>query len=327
MNPYLSRPALLARVPDHLNQFADKDVIFYLWLGYLLAPFGHLKFYPAFNIIFDAALRGLLKNKKFVTDASSGNMAEAFAAIVKFFGVTRFIAYVPWDTPSMKREKLIHRGVANSDIILCDESPGKPTAIDLAYAKGQEEGGFNFRQYHNPKNPQGHELFTTPSILKQLRGDIHALVAAQGTNGTVIGMRDCCTKSDLSTAIVGGLCEEGGPVPGARSESRIVKDGFDYKKGIRSIKVKQRDAYAASLRFGNNGFPFGPAGGLAVEAANGFVRNAILSGKIRELRNKQGKTVVVVVVGDGQDVYREKYGTQLNPSDFADSLGVPNYQI
>jgi cystathionine beta-synthase len=74
---------------------------------------------------------------------------------------------------------------------------------DLAAAITQRTpGAFYVNQFANPANPEAHETATGPEILRQMDGDVDAVVVGVGSGGTLTGIGRCMRQSSPKTAMI-----------------------------------------------------------------------------------------------------------------------------
>jgi cystathionine beta-synthase len=74
-------------------------------------------------------------------------------------------------------------------------------------------GAYFINQFGNPDNPAAHEFGTGPEILRQLDGDLDAIVFGCGSSGTMTGLSRCFAKHSPKTELiladpVGSILEE-----------------------------------------------------------------------------------------------------------------------
>src|SRR5260370_1543367 len=80
----------------------------------------------------------------------------------------------------MAREKVLHAKAMGAEVVITrsDVGKGHPDYYqDLAEAiTRRTAGAFFVNQFANPANPQAHETATGPEILRQMDGDVDAIV-------------------------------------------------------------------------------------------------------------------------------------------------------
>src|SRR5947209_1849123 len=82
------------------------------------------------------------------------------------------------------------------------DPPTRPL-IDAAENDGQlRPGAFYVNQFANPANPLAHELTTGPEMLRQMDGDIDAVVVGVGSGGMLTGLGRCMRKTSPKTEMV-----------------------------------------------------------------------------------------------------------------------------
>ncbi|MEO7251195.1 MAG: pyridoxal-phosphate dependent enzyme, partial [Arenimonas sp.] len=63
-------------------------------------------------------------------------------------------------------------------------------------------GAYFINQFGNPDNPAAHEFGTGPEILRQMDGDLDAIVFGCGSSGTMTGLSRCFAKHSPQTELV-----------------------------------------------------------------------------------------------------------------------------
>ena len=61
---------------------------------------------------------------------------------------------------------------------------------------------FFVNQFANPANPLAHEMTTGPEMLRQMEGDVDAVVVGVGSGGTLTGIGRCMKASSPKTAMI-----------------------------------------------------------------------------------------------------------------------------
>ena len=108
----------------------------------------------------------------------------------------------------MVREKVLHAKAMGAEVVVTrsDVGKGHPDYYqDLAEAITQRTpGAFFINQFANPANPRAHETTTGPEILRQMDGDVDAIVVGVGSGGTLTGigrfMRQASPKTEMILA-------------------------------------------------------------------------------------------------------------------------------
>jgi cysteine synthase A len=150
------------------------------------SPSGSLKDRILYWMIEKAERRGELKPGMTILEGTTGNtgIATAMAAAVKGY---KCVIVMPGGM-SEERKKIIR--AYGAELV---ETPGGESDVDLTLKKVQElkEQGkgkmWEVRQFSNPDNNEAHYLTTGPEIWEQTDGRVDALVATQGTGGTISG--------------------------------------------------------------------------------------------------------------------------------------------
>ncbi len=166
-------------------------------------PSGSIKDRPARAMIEAAEYDGRLKPGGTVIEATAGNTGLGLAFVGARKGY-RTILVVP---DKMSREKILHARAMGAEIIVTRSDVGKghpdyyqDLAADLT---ARTKGAIYINQFENPANPYAHEQTTAPEILKQMNGDIDAIVVGVGSGGTLTGIgRYMCQYSPKTKMVL-----------------------------------------------------------------------------------------------------------------------------
>ena len=85
-----------------------------------------------------------------------------------------------------------------------DVAKGHPDYYQDLAAKiaADTPGAYFINQFGNPDNPAAHELGTGPEILRQMGGDLDAIVFGCGSSGTMTGLSRCFEKFSPKTEMI-----------------------------------------------------------------------------------------------------------------------------
>ena len=136
---------------------------------------GSIKDRVAFYMINNAKVRGTLKEKQPLIEATSGNTGISLSALG---------AYYDW--ASKERIQLMKSYGANIFLISKEEG-GFLKCIEEAKKLAQKINGFFTNQFSNMDNFFAHYETTGEEILNQLSEPISGLVSGVGTGGTLMG--------------------------------------------------------------------------------------------------------------------------------------------
>jgi cysteine synthase A len=150
------------------------------------SPSGSLKDRILYRMIAKAEERGELKPGMTILEGTTGNtgISTAMAAAVRGY---KCIIVMPGGM-SEERKKIIR--AYGAELV---ETPGGESDVDLTLKKVAEILARNkgkmweVRQFSNLDNNEAHYLTTGPEIWDQTDGRVDALVATQGTGGTISG--------------------------------------------------------------------------------------------------------------------------------------------
>ena len=165
-------------------------------------PSGSIKDRPARAMIEAAEADGRLKPGGTIVEATAGNTGLGLALVGNLKGY-RTVLVVP---DKMAREKILHVKGMGAEVVLTrsDVGKGHPEYYqDMAEAiTARTPGAIFINQFANPTNPLAHERTTGPEILRQMDGDIDALVVGVGSGGTLTGIGRFLRTASPKTAMV-----------------------------------------------------------------------------------------------------------------------------
>ena len=165
-------------------------------------PSGSVKDRPARAMIEAAEADGRLKPGGTIVEATAGNTGLGLALVGGRKGY-RTVLVVP---DKMAREKVLHAKAMGAEVISTrsDVGKGHPDYYqDLAEAITQRTpGAIYINQFANPANPRAHEATTGPEILRQLEGQVDAIVVGVGSGGTLTGIGRFMRQASPKTAMI-----------------------------------------------------------------------------------------------------------------------------
>src|SRR6516225_3147265 len=194
-------------------------------------PSGSLKDRPARTMIEAAEADGRLKAGGTIVEATAGNTGLGLTLVGGRKGY-RTLLVVP---DKMAREKVLHAKATGAEVVITrsDVGKGHPDYYqDLAEAiTRRTAGAFFVNQFANPANPRAHETTTGPEILRQMDGDVDAIVVGVGSGGTLTGIGRFMLRASPKTTMV--LADPEGSVLAPYVESgRMVQAGSWAVEGI-----------------------------------------------------------------------------------------------
>lgn len=165
-------------------------------------PSGSIKDRPARAMIEAAEADGRLKPGGMIVEATAGNTGLGLAFVGAQKGY-RTVLVVP---DKMSREKILHARAMGAEVILTRSDVGKghpdyyqDLAADIAR---RSRGAIYINQFENPANPLAHETATGPELLRQMDGDIDAVVVGVGSGGTLTGVGRFMNTASPKTKMV-----------------------------------------------------------------------------------------------------------------------------
>ncbi len=151
-------------------------------------PSGSVKDRPARAMIEAAETDGRLAPGGTIVEATAGNTGLGLAFVGGGKGY-RTVLVVP---DKMAREKILHAKALGAEVVITrsDVGKGHPDYYqDLAETIAtRTRRAIYINQFANPANPAAHEATTGPEILRQLDGDVDAVVVGVGSGGTLTGV-------------------------------------------------------------------------------------------------------------------------------------------
>ncbi|KAF1726291.1 pyridoxal-phosphate dependent enzyme [Pseudoxanthomonas japonensis] len=165
-------------------------------------PGGSIKDRIGMSMIEAAEKRGDLKPGATLVEGTAGNTGIGLALVAQQKGY-KLMLVVP---DKMSREKIFNLKAMGAEVILTrsDVAKGHPEYYqDLAERIARETPGAYFiNQFGNPDNPAAHEFGTGPEILRQMGGELDAIVFGCGSSGTMTGLSRCFAEHSPQTELV-----------------------------------------------------------------------------------------------------------------------------
>ena len=165
-------------------------------------PGGSIKDRIGMSMIEAAEKRGDLKPGATLVEGTAGNTGIGLALVAQQKGY-KLMLVVP---DKMSREKIFNLKAMGAEVILTrsDVAKGHPEYYqDLAERIARETPGAYFiNQFGNPDNPAAHEYGTGPEILRQMDGQLDAIVFGCGSSGTMTGLSRCFAEQSPQTEMV-----------------------------------------------------------------------------------------------------------------------------
>jgi cystathionine beta-synthase len=165
-------------------------------------PSGSIKDRPARTMIEAAEADGRLKPGGTIVEATAGNTGLGLALVGGRKGY-RTLLVVP---DKMAREKVLHAKAMGAEVVMTrsDVGKGHPDYYqELAEAiTRRTPGAFFVNQFANPANPRAHEATTGPEILRQMNGNVDAIVVGVGSGGTLTGIGRFMRQASPRTAMI-----------------------------------------------------------------------------------------------------------------------------
>ena len=165
-------------------------------------PGGSVKDRIGISMIEAAEKRGDIKPGDTLVEGTAGNTGIGLALVAQQKGY-KLLLVVP---DKMSREKIFNLKAMGAEVVLTrsDVAKGHPDYYqDLAARIATETPGAYFiNQFGNPDNPAAHEFGTGPEILRQMDGDLDAIVFGCGSSGTMTGLSRCFAEHSPNTELI-----------------------------------------------------------------------------------------------------------------------------
>lgn len=225
----------------------------------LMNPGGSIKDRIGISMIENAERRGDIKAGDTLVEATAGNtgLGLALAAAQKGYCLTLVLP------DKMSQEKIFNLRAMGAEVILTrsDVGRGHPEYYqDLGKRIADERGAYFINQFGNPDNSLAHETTTGPEIVKQMNGDLDAIVLGVGSSGTVSGIGKYLTEhapnvemiladpvgSVLTDYINKGVLGEGGSwlVEGIGED--FIPDIANFDKVTKAYAISDAESFAAA---------------------------------------------------------------------------------
>ncbi len=200
-------------------------------------PAGSVKDRPAFNMIYQAELRGDIKPGDMLIEATSGNtgIALAMVAAMRGYPITLFM---PSNSTQERKDAMTAYGAT-----LIEVEEGIEAARDMALQMQTDGKGIVLDQFNNPDNKQAHYLTTGPELWAQTDGKITHFISSMGTTGTITGVAQYLKEQNPNVKIIGLQPDEDAAIAGIRRWPAAYMPGiFDAELVDEIMDIDQRVA-------------------------------------------------------------------------------------
>jgi cystathionine beta-synthase len=165
-------------------------------------PGGSIKDRIGLSMIEAAEKRGDIEPGDTLVEGTAGNTGIGLALVAQQKGY-KLILVVP---DKMSREKIFNLKAMGAQVVLTrsDVAKGHPDYYqDMAERIARETPGAYFiNQFGNPDNPAAHEFGTGPELLRQLGGNLDAIVFGCGSSGTMTGLSRFLARESPATEMI-----------------------------------------------------------------------------------------------------------------------------
>lgn len=199
-------------------------------------PAGSVKDRPAYNMFYQAQLRGTIKPGDTIIEATSGNTGIALAMVAAMRGYAMTLI-MPSNSTQERKDAMAAYGATLIEV------DNMESARDLAQQMQAEGKGIVLDQFNNPDNKQAHYLTTGPEIWQQTNGTITHFISSMGTTGTIMGVSKYLKEQNPNVQIIGLQPAEGANIAGIRRwEPAYLPKIFEPSLVDRVIDIEQHDA-------------------------------------------------------------------------------------
>ena len=239
-------------------------------------PAGSVKDRPAFNMIYQAELRGDIKPGDMLIEATSGNtgIALAMVAAMRGYPITLFM---PSNSTQERKDAMTAYGAT-----LIEVEEGIEAARDMALQMQTDGKGTVLDQFNNPDNKQAHYLTTGPELWQQTDGKITHFISSMGTTGTITGVSQYLKEQNPNVKIIGLQPDEEAAIAGIRRWPAAYMPGIfdaDLVDEIMDIDQRIAEVYMRKLAK-TEGIFAGVSSGAAAWAATQVAKenpNAVIA--------------------------------------------------
>ncbi|NNF41114.1 MAG: pyridoxal-phosphate dependent enzyme [Woeseiaceae bacterium] len=252
----------------------------------LMNPGGSIKDRIGISMINEAEKRGDIKPGDTLVEATAGNTGLGLALVAAQKGY-RLVLVLP---DKMSQEKIFNLRAMGADVVLTrsDVGRGHPEYYqDLGKRIAEEQGAYFINQFGNPDNPLAHEQTTAPEIVRQMNGNLDAIVLGVGSSGTVSGIGKYLEEhapgvdlvladpvgSVLTDYINKGVLGKGGSwlVEGIGED--FIPDIANFDKVTRAYAISDAESFAAARELlKKEGVLAGSSSGTCLSAALKYCR-------------------------------------------------------
>ncbi len=197
-------------------------------------PAGSVKDRPAYNMFYQAELRGTIKPGDTIIEATSGNTGIALAMVAAMRGYAMTLI-MPSNSTQERKDAMAAYGATLIEV------DNMESARDLAQQMQAEGKGIVLDQFNNPDNKQAHYLTTGPEIWQQTNGTITHFISSMGTTGTIMGVSKYLKEQNPNVQIIGLQPAEGANIAGIRRwEPAYLPKIFEPSLVDRVIDIEQQ---------------------------------------------------------------------------------------
>ena len=253
-------------------------------------PASSVKDRPAFNMIFQAEKRGVIKPGDTLIEATSGNTGIALAMVAAMRGY-EMILLMPTNSTQERKDAMAAYGAT-----LIEVDDGIEAARDQALQLEKEGRGIVLNQFANPDNSEAHYLTTGPELWQQTDGRITHFISSMGTTGTISGTGKYLKEQNPDVQIIGLQPTEEASIAGIRRWAP------EYRPEIYDANVVDRIMDVSQLTAEIYMRKLARAEGILAGVSSGAAAWAALQ-VAAEIQAEQPDAVIAFIVCDRGDRY------------------------
>ncbi len=276
----------------------------------LMNPGGSIKDRIGISMINEAERRGDIRPGDTIVEATAGNTGLGLALVAAQKGY-RLVLVLP---DKMSQEKIFNLRAMGADVVLTrsDVGRGHPEYYqDLGKRIAEEQGAYFINQFGNPDNPLAHEQTTAPEIVRQMNGQLDAIVLGVGSSGTVTGIGkyleehaphvDLVLADPVGSVLTeyindGKLGESGSWLVEGIGED-FIPDIANFEKVVRAYAISDTESFKAARELlRKEGILAGSSSGTLLAAALRYCRE-----------QSEAKTVVTFACDTGNKYLSKLY--------------------
>lgn len=159
-------------------------------------PTGSIKDRAAFNMLYRAFQKGIIKMGDTIVEPTSGNTGIGLAFVGREIGF-KVVLTMP---ESMSKERVDILRSYGAEVVLTDARLGMSGSIEMAKSIVKSRNGYMPCQFDNPSNKEIHKLTTAPEILRALP-TVKNVLSPLGSGGTAMGIKEFFLENHIDAKV------------------------------------------------------------------------------------------------------------------------------